>query len=169
MKLIIAGSRTLTDYQLLCQVLAPDRHRITQVLTGGARRRSARLSLGVEASGQASALSRRLGALREKRWRAPQLPDGAGRRPAPGVLGWALCRHASHDQLHAAAWQTRRGHPRRGYDIKKRLARVQALLPSSRAPQWLMSPVSTPFDNKGVKHVYDSITSGPHGTTTGHF
>ena len=37
MKLIIAGSRTLTDYQRLCQVLAPDRHRITQVLTGGAR------------------------------------------------------------------------------------------------------------------------------------
>ncbi len=28
MKLIIAGSRTFTDYQLLCQVLAPDRHRI---------------------------------------------------------------------------------------------------------------------------------------------
>ena len=37
MKLIIAGSRTFTDYQLLCQVLAPDRHRITQVITGGAR------------------------------------------------------------------------------------------------------------------------------------
>src|SRR5215470_13465374 len=37
MKLIIAGSRTFTDYQCLCQVLAPDRHRITQVLTGGER------------------------------------------------------------------------------------------------------------------------------------
>ena len=37
MKLIIAGSHTFTDYQRLCQVLAPDRHRITQVLTGGAR------------------------------------------------------------------------------------------------------------------------------------
>src|SRR5215471_10416347 len=37
MKLIIAGSRTFTDYQCLCQVLAPDRHRITQVLTSGAR------------------------------------------------------------------------------------------------------------------------------------
>ena len=37
MKLIIAGSRTFTDYQRLCQVLAPDRHRIAQVLTGGAR------------------------------------------------------------------------------------------------------------------------------------
>ena len=37
MKLIIAGSHTFTDYQHLCQVLAPDRHRITQVLTGGAR------------------------------------------------------------------------------------------------------------------------------------
>ena len=36
MKLIIAGSHTFTDYQHLCQVLAPDRHRITQVLTGGA-------------------------------------------------------------------------------------------------------------------------------------
>ncbi len=37
MKLIIAGAHTFTDYQRLCQVLAPDRHRITQVLTGGAR------------------------------------------------------------------------------------------------------------------------------------
>jgi hypothetical protein len=37
MKLIVAGSRTFTDYQHLCQVLAPDRYRITQVLTGGAR------------------------------------------------------------------------------------------------------------------------------------
>jgi hypothetical protein len=36
MKLIIAGSRTFTDYQLLCQVLAPDKARITQVITGGA-------------------------------------------------------------------------------------------------------------------------------------
>jgi YspA, cpYpsA-related SLOG family len=37
MKVIIAGSRTFTDYQCLCQVLAPERHRLTQVLTGGAR------------------------------------------------------------------------------------------------------------------------------------
>ena len=36
MKLIIAGSRTFTDYQCLCQVLAPDKARITQVITGGA-------------------------------------------------------------------------------------------------------------------------------------
>ena len=32
-----AGSQTFTDYQLLCQTLAPERPRITQVLTGGAR------------------------------------------------------------------------------------------------------------------------------------
>ena len=37
MKLIVAGSRTFTDYQLLCHTLAPDRHRITQVITGGAQ------------------------------------------------------------------------------------------------------------------------------------
>jgi hypothetical protein len=37
MKLIIAGSRTVTDYQLLCQTLAPEKHRITQVIIGGAR------------------------------------------------------------------------------------------------------------------------------------
>jgi hypothetical protein len=37
MKVIIAGARLFTDYQYLCQVLAPDRHRITQVLTGGER------------------------------------------------------------------------------------------------------------------------------------
>jgi len=37
MKLIIAGSRTFTDYQLLCLALAPERHRITEVIHGGAR------------------------------------------------------------------------------------------------------------------------------------
>jgi hypothetical protein len=37
MKLIIAGSRTFSDYQRLCQVLAPDRQHLTQVITGGAR------------------------------------------------------------------------------------------------------------------------------------
>jgi hypothetical protein len=36
MKLIIAGSRMFSDYQLLCQTLAPERPRITQVITGGA-------------------------------------------------------------------------------------------------------------------------------------
>ena len=37
MKIVIAGSRSFHDYQLLCQTLAPDKSRITQVLTGGAR------------------------------------------------------------------------------------------------------------------------------------
>jgi hypothetical protein len=37
MKLIIAGSRSFRDYQLLCQVLGSERHRITEVLHGGAR------------------------------------------------------------------------------------------------------------------------------------
>ena len=37
MKLIIAGSHSFRDYQLLCQTLAPDKHRITQVIIGGAR------------------------------------------------------------------------------------------------------------------------------------
>ena len=37
MKIVIAGSRSFHDYQLLCQTLARERHRITQVLTGGAR------------------------------------------------------------------------------------------------------------------------------------
>jgi len=37
MQLIIAGSRSFHDYQRLCQTRAPERHRITQVLTGGAR------------------------------------------------------------------------------------------------------------------------------------
>ena len=35
MKLIVAGSRAFTDYQLLCQTLAPERHRITEVIHGG--------------------------------------------------------------------------------------------------------------------------------------
>ena len=37
MKLIIAGSRTFTDYQLLCHTLAPECPRITEVLHGGTR------------------------------------------------------------------------------------------------------------------------------------
>jgi hypothetical protein len=37
MKLIIAGSRSFSDYQLLCHTLAPELHRITEVLHGGAR------------------------------------------------------------------------------------------------------------------------------------
>ena len=36
MKLIIAGSRTFTDYPRLCQVLAPDKERITQAPDPGA-------------------------------------------------------------------------------------------------------------------------------------
>lgn len=36
MKVIIAGSRSFTDYQRLCQVLGQERHHITQVLSGGA-------------------------------------------------------------------------------------------------------------------------------------
>ena len=37
MKLIIAGSRTFSDYQLLCHTLSPQRHHISEVLHGGAR------------------------------------------------------------------------------------------------------------------------------------
>ena len=36
-KRLTRRKRTFTDYQLLCQTLAPDKSRITQVLTGGAR------------------------------------------------------------------------------------------------------------------------------------
>ena|SRR2546428_4423974 len=37
MKLIIAGSRTFTDYQLLSQVLSSHKHLVSEVLHGGAR------------------------------------------------------------------------------------------------------------------------------------
>ncbi len=37
MKVLIAGSRSFTNSQRLCQTLALERPRITQVLTGGAR------------------------------------------------------------------------------------------------------------------------------------
>jgi YspA, cpYpsA-related SLOG family len=37
MKLIVAGSRTFRDYALLASVLGPQRHRITELLHGGAR------------------------------------------------------------------------------------------------------------------------------------
>jgi hypothetical protein len=32
MKIVIAGSRSFHDYQLLCQTLTPERPRITQVI-----------------------------------------------------------------------------------------------------------------------------------------
>ena len=108
MKLIIAGSRTFTDYQRLCQVLAPDRHRIAQVITGGAR--------GADQLGyrwawkhavQASALPRGVGALRQVRRHAPQSPDGPGWRRPRRVLGRPIARHRAHDPVHGAAGQTR--------------------------------------------------------------
>ena len=37
MKLIIAGSRSFTDYALLASVLGPHRHQISAVIHGGAR------------------------------------------------------------------------------------------------------------------------------------
>jgi hypothetical protein len=37
MKIVIVGNRSFHDYQLLCQTLAPDKSRITQVITGDAR------------------------------------------------------------------------------------------------------------------------------------
>ncbi len=37
MKLIIAGSRTFTDYQLLSHVLSSHKHLVSEVLHGGAR------------------------------------------------------------------------------------------------------------------------------------
>ena len=89
MKLIIAGSHTFTDYQHLCQVLAPDRHRITQVLTGGARGAD---QLGYRWAWKHAvhqALPGGLGALRQGRRRAPQSPDGPGWRRARSRSGTA--------------------------------------------------------------------------------
>ena len=85
MKLIIAGSRTFTDYQLLCQTLAPERHRITQVLTAAPAARISSAFAGRSSTISARAASRGLGALWEVRRRAPQSPDGAGRGRAGGV------------------------------------------------------------------------------------
>ena len=51
--------------------------------------------------------------------------------------------------LHAPARQTRRGPPHGHHGIKKRLARVQALLPSQRAPQWLNGSSINPLTLEG--------------------
>src|SRR5215831_7561091 len=82
-------------------------------------RRSARLSLGAPASYPLALLRRGLGALWEDRRRAPQSPDGAGRGPARGILGWPVPRHRPPGAVHAPARQTRRGHPRGWPGIKK--------------------------------------------------
>ena len=37
MKLIVAGSRDFTDYQIVCRVLDEHRQQITEIITGGAR------------------------------------------------------------------------------------------------------------------------------------
>ncbi len=37
MKVIVAGSREFTDYQVVCRVLHAHRQQITQIITGGAR------------------------------------------------------------------------------------------------------------------------------------
>ena len=91
MKLIIAGSRTFTDYQLLCQTLAPERHRITQVLTGGARGAD---QLGYRWAWKHQVKHQLFRADWERFGKSAGVrrnsPDGAGRRHAPGVLGWAL-------------------------------------------------------------------------------
>ena len=60
MKLIIAGSRTFTDYQLLCQMLAPERHRITEVLHGGASPRADRARMAASVRRNHHGAGRRL-------------------------------------------------------------------------------------------------------------
>ena len=106
MKLIIAGSRTFTDYQLLCQTLAPERHRITQVITGGARgadQLGYRWALEARTSGISS--SARTGSASGSpqacaaitRWRRQATCSS---RSGIG----AVARHRAHDAVHASSW-----------------------------------------------------------------
>jgi hypothetical protein len=74
MKLIIAGSRTFTDYQLLCQALAPERHRITEVLHGGA--------WGADQLGFRWAVRHHV---RSRRQATCSSPSGMGARQAPPI------------------------------------------------------------------------------------
>ena len=108
MKLIIAGSRTFTDYQSAVPGAGAGSppHR-TGPHGRGPGRGSARLPLGVEAPGQASALPRGMGALREVRRYAAQSPDGPGWRCPRRVLGRPIARHRAHDPVHGAAGQAR--------------------------------------------------------------
>jgi hypothetical protein len=88
MQLIIAGAHRFTDYQRLCQVLAPDRHRITQVLTGGARGAE---RLGYRWTWKHAVRHQRFQADWERfdktAWRAAQSPAGPGRRRPPRLRG----------------------------------------------------------------------------------
>ncbi len=145
MKLIIAGSARFTNYQLLCQVLAPDRHRITQVLTGGARGAD---QLGFRWAVRHHVRSRCFTA----DWARFGKSAGVRRNHQIAQAGDMLvvfwdgrARHRAPDQC-----MQQLGKPvvvirTDGHRIKKRLARVQALLPSQRAPRRLMALAQPPY------------------------
>ena len=160
MKLIIAGSRTFSDYQRLCQVLAPDRPHITQVLTGGAR--------GADQLGYRWAWKH---AIRHQRFRADweRFGRSAGIRrhhqmaqagaPAGGVLGWATAQAPRTCWcMHALVGQTRRGHPHGGHGIKKRLARVQALHPESARLARTQRLYLNPLTRQGSDHESTTVS-----------
>ena len=136
MKLIIAGSHTFTDYQHLCQVLAPDRHRITQVITGGARgadqlgyrwawKHAVRHQL-FRASGSASARPQACAAI--TRW--PRLATCSSRSGPP------IARHRAPDPVHARLGQARGGRQRRHHRVKNESwARMPSSHPRASEPR----------------------------------
>ena len=150
MRLIIAGSRTFSDYQRLCQVLAPDRQHITQVITGGARGADQLATAGPGSTPSGISSSAPTGSAWQVSRHQAQSPDGAGRAPARGVLG-GQPRHRPHGAVHALSWanpswssaRTPR-HKKSAWHMSRRFSRASELRESS------VALVSTPLPNKGV-------------------
>jgi YspA, cpYpsA-related SLOG family len=112
MKLIIAGSRTFTDYQLLCQTLAPDRPHITQVITGGAR--------GADQLGYRWAWKHQVKhQLFRADWERFGKSAGVRRNHQMAQAGDMVTRHGPHGAVHAPVGQTGCGHPHGWPGIKK--------------------------------------------------
>ena len=116
MKLIIAGSRTFTDYQKLCQVLAPDRHRIAQVITGGAGARTSSATAGRGSTPCAISSSARS-------WSASASPQACAVTHQMAQAGDVLVAFwdqqspgTAHDPVHAAPGQAGGGGAVGGHD-----------------------------------------------------
>ena len=164
MKLIIAGSRTFSDYQRLCQVLAPDRPHIARVLTGGARAPTSSATAGPGSTPSGIGASAPTGSALAGQ-RAIRRHHQMARAGHLLVAFWdGQSPGTAHGAVHALVGQTRRGHPHGHHGIKKRLAHVQALLPNQRASRELSGSSINPLTKQGSDHELDRITSSstPH-------
>jgi YspA, cpYpsA-related SLOG family len=168
MKLIVAGSRTFTDYQRLCQVLAPDRHRITQIFTGGAR--------GAELLGYRWAWKH---AIRHQLFRADweRFGKSAGVRrnyqmAQAGDVLIAFWDGQSSDTAHMVQCMRQLGKPVVVIRVettadKKRLDTCPGASPEFASLATAHELYLNPLRQKGVQHGNDRITSATLRTSPG--